>query len=487
MLDKFHLKNFRAFEEAEITIGPITVIVGPNNSGKSSLIQAILLIQQTLLRNPNNYTFNLNTADSSGEQTIDAGSFTEIINNNLENQDQIDFKLYFTDTKVEFSLKEDEKNNIYINNFLCNTGEFQYSLKNLSMHDYDITDFNINNIAKFSIDLDQYFMNTNITQLEINPRIYREGFFFYISSATPALDSLMNYYSIKKSEQDIQEKSEILIKSEVTIAKIINDMVKSIDQYNRLARLSYNVYQEIRKDFLNIKYIGPIRKIAERSYSIAEVVKDIGFCGEHAAQILALRDERLLQNKVEKWFQQLDVADKMQIYIRDKTQQGSFELKIKTRNSKLGVNYRDVGCGTSQILPIIVQSLMAKDESLVILEQPEAHLHPKAQAELADFFIKTASENKRFLIETHSDYLIERLRYYVANKQLRPEDLFIYYVGQNPTSASAEVSRIQISSDGQYLNLPDDYITKFRFIEMQNITKKTLQNLKEKENKYMKK
>jgi predicted ATPase len=264
-------------------------------------------------------------------------------------------------------------------------------------------------------------------------------------------------------------------------------MVKSIDQYNRLARLSYNVYQEIRKDFLNIKYIGPIRKIAERSYSIAEVVKDIGFCGEHAAQILALRDERLLQNKVEKWFQQLDVADKMQIYIRDKTQQGSFELKIKTRNSKLGVNYRDVGCGTSQILPIIVQSLMDKNESLVILEQPEAHLHPKAQAELADFFIKTASENKRFLIETHSDYLIERLRYYVANKQLRPEDLFIYYVGQNPTSASAEVSRIQISSDGQYLNLPDDYITKFRFIEMQNITKKTLQNLKEKENKYMKK
>jgi predicted ATPase len=163
--------------------------------------------------------------------------------------------------------------------------------------------------------------------------------------------------------------------------------------------------------------------------------------------------------------------------------QKSFELKLKTACSERGVNLKDVGCGTSQILPIIVQSQMTQKESLIIIEQPEVHLHPKTQAELADFFSNIATDKNRFLIETHSDYLIERFRYHIANGDIQPEDLFIYYIEQDATSKSSKVTRIEINSKGQYLNMPQDYIANFRLKEMKNITSTILKNLTEKERK----
>jgi Uncharacterized conserved protein len=471
-----YVKDFKAFKEAQITFGPITVIVGPNNSGKSSLIQAINLIQQTLLRNPNNYMFNTNVLDNSSEQNIDAGSFSEIINHNSIDK-KLEFKLFFTENHIEFSLRENEEKNVYVSDFHCGIRGFQYSLRNLSIGDYNKEDFNINNIDKFYLEIDNYFDKKDAIKLKINPIVYREGFFFHIASATPAEDSLMSYYKEKKDEQMRGIEFRPDIEDDIVINEIINDIVKSIEQYNKISRCSYKAFQMIKKDFSNIKYIGPIRKTAERSYGIGDF-KDLGFGGEHATQVLAL--ERGLKGQVESYFKQMGIAEKIQIYLREDTQR-SFEFKLKTVNSKRGVNFKDVGCGTSQVLPIVVQSLMAKDESLVILEQPEVHLHPKTQAELADFFVEIASQNKRFLLETHSDYLIERLRFHVAKGHLRPEDLFIYYVDYNPQTISSEVIRVEINSHGQYVNLPKGYVTNFRVRETKNMTEAMLKNLNEKE------
>lgn len=472
MLDRFSVKNFKAFQEAEIKIAPITIIVGPNNAGKSSLIQAIILLQQTLLHNPNNYTFYEGASNSLGEQTIDIGNFTEIINH-LAFDNKIGFKLGFSENSVEFNYRISEEKDVYVSDFLCDLGDFQYSLRNLSIEDYSKKDFNINNIHKFSIELDKYFWNCDIAKVEINPKVYREGFFFHIASFTPAEDSLMSYYKKRIIEQTGESLSNSEVKDEYIVNKILTDVLKSIEHYNKITRSSYSAFQRIKKDFSNIKYIGPIRKTAERSY-IIENFKGLSFNGEHTTQILATDHE--LRNRVEHYLKKMGIAENIQIYLRSPIQR-SFEFKLKTKGAERGVNFKDVGCGICQILPVIVQSLMTKDESLVILEQPEVHLHPKTQADLADFFVEVASKNNRFLIETHSDFLIERLRYRVATEDLRFEDLAVYYIDHDNTTNSAKVTKIIINKQGQYQNIPPGYLTNFRMIETSNMTRKLLENL----------
>ena len=200
---------------------------------------------------------------------------------------------------------------------------------------------------------------------------------------------------------------------------------------------------------------------------------DVGSMGEHAVQILA--NDSQLNNNVGKNFRNMDIADTFKI--SSSNGEKNFRFIVKTKIADNGVNFADVGCGTSQILPIIVQSLMPHEESLIIIEQPEVHLHPKVQADLADFFIKAASKKKKFLLETHSDYFIERIRYNIMTGDIRTEDVAIYYIEQNEAEKCSTITTININSNGQYSNLPDDYITNFRLKETRKITKKLLETL----------
>lgn len=224
--------------------------------------------------------------------------------------------------------------------------------------------------------------------------------------------------------------------------------------------------------FNNIKYIGPLRHPANRSYEMG-LYNYVGVMGEHAVQILANNPE--LKDNVEKLFGVMDIADALRI--SGSNTEKNFEFRVKTKITTDGVNFADIGCGTSQILPIIVQSLMPNKESLIIIEQPELHLHPRVQASLADFFVKLASEKQKLLLETHSDYLLERLRYNIIEGNIRTEDVAIYYIEQNEDIKSSTVTKININSKGQYSNLPEDYITNFKLEETRNLARKLLENL----------
>jgi predicted ATPase len=299
---------------------------------------------------------------------------------------------------------------------------------------------------------------------------------------TPKEDSLLKYYREKIDEKTQKPDTKPETKGELSVNKIINEVVSSLEQFNRIPRSSYGTLQKIKRDLSNIKYIGPIRKPAERSY-ITGFFKDLGFSGEHATQILAIDGD--LKNKVQKSLKNMNIAEDIQIDIR-KDKQRNFEFKLKSHFAERGINFKDMGCGTSQLLPIIVQSLMNKDESLVILEQPEVHLHPKTQAELADFFTDIASNDHRFLIETHSDYFIERLRYHIATGKFRSKDVILYYVDYDLAKKCSVALQFKINSEGQYVNLPDGYMLNFRLEETRNMTNVLLKNLSEKENQHKK-
>ena len=100
--------------------------------------------------------------------------------------------------------------------------------------------------------------------------------------------------------------------------------------------------------------------------------------------------------------------------------------QIVVKQNSLDLDITDVGFGVSQVLPVIIQGFLSKERSITLVEQPEIHLHPKMQADLADLFIdiainknvKKGSSSKYLIIETHSEYLLKRLRRRISENKI---------------------------------------------------------------------
>jgi hypothetical protein len=130
-------------------------------------------------------------------------------------------------------------------------------------------------------------------------------------------------------------------------------------------------------------------------------------------------------------------------------------FQIEIDNSGPKKNLIDVGYGVSQALPIIVESVMPGPSTLLI-QQPEVHLHPRAQAALGTFFAEvTAQKQRRFVVETHSDYLIDRVRLAVAQKTIDPNDVLIVFLERKKTRTA--VYEIRIDSSGNVIGAPPAY------------------------------
>lgn len=123
-------------------------------------------------------------------------------------------------------------------------------------------------------------------------------------------------------------------------------------------------------------------------------------------------------------------------------------------------NIANSGFGASQILPLIVQALLSQEEALTIAEQPEIHLNPKLQCVLADLFAFMVKKNQRVIVETHSEHLLLRLRYLVADKKLSNNDVAIYFIEKE--SGVSKVTPIKMDDDG---HIPSDVWPKGFFEE----------------------
>ena len=185
----------------------------------------------------------------------------------------------------------------------------------------------------------------------------------------------------------------------------------------------------------SLKYLGPLRDAPKPLYPLAPAADphDVGLRGEHTASILELHKNkkiryipsanfrypaidrktvtRTLEAAVIDWLQYLGVASSVKS--RDQGKLGH-ELKVGLSNSDSTHDLTHVGVGVSQVLPILVMCLLADADSTLVFEQPELHLHPKVQTLLGDFFLSMAFCNKQCIVETHSEYFIDRIRFRIA-------------------------------------------------------------------------
>ena len=228
-----------------------------------------------------------------------------------------------------------------------------------------------------------------------------------------------------------------------------------------------------------VKYLGPLRDEPKPLYPLTAHADptDVGFQGEMTAAVLNLHRERKiryisssafaktpflptpvtrsLESAVTDWLQYLGVAETA--YSIDKGKLGH-ELKVKLTENGPVHDLTHVGVGVSQVLPIVVMSLLADRDTTLIFEQPELHLHPKVQTRLADFFLSIVLLGKQCLIETHSEYLINRLRYRAAaedeNNRVN-DNLKIYFVEKE--NGSSNFREVKVNEYGAILEWPEGF------------------------------
>jgi predicted ATPase len=124
-------------------------------------------------------------------------------------------------------------------------------------------------------------------------------------------------------------------------------------------------------------------------------------------------------------------------------------------------NMLNVGFGYSYILPIIVAGLIVRPGEVLIVENPEAHLHPRAQSQLAYFLAEVAQTGVQVFIESHSDHILNALRVSARKGTLAPRDIQVFYFDENPNGNAPLVFTPQIDADGRIDNWPDGFFDEW--------------------------
>ena len=211
---------------------------------------------------------------------------------------------------------------------------------------------------------------------------------------------------------------------------------------------------------INIDYIGAIRVEPDSDYIFSNENYDkIGIKGQNAYPLLieGFINHNKLISKVSDWYKANFENWQLKVIETKTVTETKYEIAIS--NSVLNsINIKQTGQGIHQVLPLVVRSYIEdKEPTLIIIEEPETHLHPGAHGNLAERFADSVLEdvNKNYLIETHSQNFVLRMRRLVAEGKLKPEQLALYYVDFNKELNESSLVRIVVDNGGGVEKWPE--------------------------------
>jgi hypothetical protein len=230
----------------------------------------------------------------------------------------------------------------------------------------------------------------------------------------------------------------------------------------------FQLTRDVSRNVPMTRSIAPIRSKPRRVYDRSSVGYEPG--GDHIPYILAklLNDEQDKRREqvsfaLKRFGEQSGLFKEIAASILGSHQGDPFEIEVSIAGPR--TNILDVGYGVSQSLPIVVESLLAAPSTRLLVQQPEVHLHPRAQAALGTFLVDMVRDGKRqFVVETHSDYIIDRIRQEVASKKLSAESVAIVYLDKPHIETT--VHHLSLDESGNILNAPDTYRAFFLREEM---------------------
>ncbi len=222
--------------------------------------------------------------------------------------------------------------------------------------------------------------------------------------------------------------------------------------------LIYEIADQIGMTAGKVRYLGPLRDEPRVVHSAWDERIDslpVGVRGELTADLLTrLKDHQIeygdwngiyktkaLPDAVGEWCSYLGIGDEITVIDQGKLGRG-VQLRVDGANRDLTT----IGVGASQLLPVLVATLSARPGSLVLIEQPELHLHPAVQSKLADFFL-FAQPGVHLIIETHSEYLLTRVRRRIAEGLVDGSEVSILFVEQLHGASTARTLAIDSFGD----------------------------------------
>jgi len=203
---------------------------------------------------------------------------------------------------------------------------------------------------------------------------------------------------------------------------------------------------------IDVDYIGPFRILPKRYFYLTgeTYFRDTGITGENAYAMLGiskLKKDSELYKKVGKWYK--EHFDGWELKVDDRGKKPLIQILLSKNDTD--VNIVDVGQGMNQALPLVVRANVTdRPDSIIVLEQPELHLHPAAHGDLAELFAKSAKENNQtFIIETHSENMLLRLRKLVVENDFgfTKDDVIIYWL-EDAELKGQELMEITIDENG---------------------------------------
>jgi len=435
----FYLNNYRGFIDTFINTLELNILVGENSTGKSSFLAIISLLSdpefiiQGQFKNP----------------YVDLGPFDEIITKSSTSSDKINVGV----------IKEKNKS------------AFDTEIA------YDGILLSFNSKSGF----------TNLCEIIL---IMKESA-FRIEYQTNQIK-----YSLKKIQQG-QESIKMNFhewsindnfESEIIDGGIIGEKEEGavFDFFKRYLMSFMLVFDHVvkknkihfYKDFQNMRYFGsegilidticmaPIRTIPKRIYE--PEVKKYSANGTHIPSVLRniyMNKENIKYKKIidglESFGESSGLFDKISIDpYREDTELSPFELNIELFMKKLKIT--NVGYGVSQILPILTEILIQGKKSVFLVQQPEIHLHPKAQASFGEFIYNQYIDSKKnFFIETHSDFIVDRLRLKIRKSRVKNIHKRVNVLFFQNTPDGLKVIPIQIEKNGDYSKIQPKAFREF--------------------------
>ena len=403
MLNSLSLKDFKCFESLHLPLAPLTLLSGANASGKSSVLQALVLLHQTMREHEWSRRLMLNG------KSIKLGSVLDVVN---ESQG---------DKSFEIGLKDNQ--NLYCWRF---TGERN----------------------QLSMLVEQIFINDEYYQPQPLQRLL------------PAqITTIVTNLNLGSPVQTITCSISVNGEEHKPPPHPIHTSYSVVWLQNRLTTLTY----------LTAERIGP-REIYTLEDS--QIASGVGPMGEHAMSLFhSKRDEPILDDLIletesrNTLFHQ--VTARMQQFFPncllavEKVQNANaVTLRLKTSNETEFHRPINVGFGLTQVLPIVIAALSAQKEDILLIENPEVHLHPAGQALMGQFLAEVASAGVQVIIETHSDHILNGIRLAVNKEIIEPEQTCFHYFQRNREGKSI-VTTPKINKKGRMDDWPDGFFDEW--------------------------
>jgi predicted ATPase len=219
-----------------------------------------------------------------------------------------------------------------------------------------------------------------------------------------------------------------------------------------------------------IFYLGPLREYPQRDYLWARTrPTDVGQRGEKTVDAILAATEagemrnlrkggtkKPFQQIIAYWLKEIGLVDSFKI-VEIAKGSNRWQAHVKTRKGASEVLLTDVGFGVSQVLPVITMLQYVPEGSTVVLEQPEIHLHPLAQAALADVIIQAATHRKlQIILESHSEHLLLRLQRRIAEQSLKNTEVKLYFC--DAPNGTSTLTVLNVDMFGRIQNWPQNFM-----------------------------